>query len=233
MCIHKWKLYARSTCVWLMLLIFSLAWIWCFGVDGMMKMFETWIHMIIHVFLPFFDVFIAFLSYMTVGEENIAVGVHLMLSAAVCASLTYVTLYSRTLPEKFSSSRTCVVHLTYVDQVSSCFTYAKHYLACVKVNSRTSTCSCVREPCFSEFQWLLLVFRHSLTYVTHFWRTWVASSALFRNSELSNVFIFNSNVLLFIKSFCSSSKPIRNLLLITHDPTVGFREVSRNQPCRL
>ena len=158
---------------------------------------------------------------MTVGEENIAVGVHLMLSVAVCAILTYVTLSSRTLPEKFSSSRTCVVHLTYVDQVSSCFTYAKHYLACIKVNSRTSTCSCVREPCFSEFQWLLLVFRHSLTYVTYFGHTWVASAALFCNSKLSNVFFFNSNVLLFIRIFFSSSKHIRNLLLITHDPTIS------------
>ena len=45
--------------------------------------------MIIHVFLPFFDVFIAFLSYMTVGEENIAVGVHLMLSVPVSRTSLY------------------------------------------------------------------------------------------------------------------------------------------------
>ena len=168
MCIHKWKLYARSTCVWLMLLIFSLAWIWCFGVDGMMKMFETWIHMIIHVFLPFFDVFIAFLSYMIVGEENIAVGVHLMLSVAVCVILTYVTLSSRTLPENFSSSRTCVLISRTLIMCSSCFTYVNCILTYVRYHSRTSTCSCVREPCFREFQWLLLVFSPFLTYVTHF-----------------------------------------------------------------
>ena len=88
--------------------------------------------MIIHVCLPFLDVFIAFLSYITIGEENIVVGVHLMLSVVVYVILTYVTLSSRTLPEKFSISSTCVVHLTYVDQVSSCFTYVKYFLTYVK-----------------------------------------------------------------------------------------------------
>ena len=123
--------------------------------------------MITHVFLPFFDVFIAFLSYMTVGEENIAVGVHLMLSAAVCASLTYVTLYSRTLPEKFFSSRTLVLISRTLIMCSSCFTYVNYCLTYVRYHLRTSTCSCVREPCSSEFQLLLLVFSSFLTYVTH------------------------------------------------------------------
>ena len=61
-------------------------------------------------FLPFFDVFIAFLSYMTVGEENIAVGVHLMLSVAVCVILTYVTW-------EFLQLTYVCINLTYVDHV--------------------------------------------------------------------------------------------------------------------
>ena len=138
---------------------------------------------------------------MTVGVDNMTVGVYLMLSVAVCGILTYVTPISRTLPEKFSSSRTLVLISRTLIMCSSCFTYVNHFLTYVRYHLRTSTCSCVREPCSSEFQWLLLVFRHSLTYVTHFLRTWVTSTALFRNSKLSNVFFFNSNVLLFIKSF--------------------------------
>ena len=124
--------------------------------------------MIIHVLLLFLHVFIAFLNYMTVSEENIAIGVHLMLSAAVCAILTYVTLSSCTLLENFSNLCTCVVNLTYVDQVSSCFMYMKYFLTYVRYHLRTSTVSCVREPCFSEFQWPLLVFKPSLTYVKYF-----------------------------------------------------------------
>ena len=137
---------------------------------------------------------------MTVGVGNMTVGVYLMLSVAVCAILTYVTPISRTLPEKLSSSRTLVLISRTLIMCSSCFTYVNCFLTYVRYHSRTSTCSCVREPCSSEFQWPLLVFRHSLTYVTHVWRTWVAFTALFRNSKLSNVFFFNSNVLFFIKT---------------------------------
>ena len=76
---------------------------------------------------------------MTVGEENIAVGVHLMLSVAVCAILTYVTPVSRTLPEKLSSSRTLVLIWHTLIKCSSCFTYVNYFLTYVNLFLRTWT----------------------------------------------------------------------------------------------
>ena len=76
---------------------------------------------------------------MTVGVGNMTVEVHLMLSVAVCAILTYVTLSSRTLPENFSSSRTCVLISRTLIMCSSCFTYVNSFLTYVRYHSRTWT----------------------------------------------------------------------------------------------
>ena len=54
---------------------------------------------------------------MTIGEEYIVVEVHLTKPAAICASLTYVILVLRTLPEIFLQLLYVTIHVTYLDHL--------------------------------------------------------------------------------------------------------------------
>ena len=164
---------------------------------------------------------------MNVALKNIAVGIYLMLLQLFVTQLTYVAITRCTLIMLLNQMVyiSCPRHTLFISHPQITYVvsiwHTLYLLPCHPVASTYNS----RLFDIRWIQWCTLYIyvtyvRLIVTYIACF-------NNLFHEFELSNMFLFKSNVFLIIKTFCSSSNHIRNLLLITHDPTGYTNEPSK------